>query len=190
LSNESKPDALKDKLKTTFAYSKNLFKTGALSPTSRKTEIEVCAHLPKDKTITVVEFGMGHGNITQEILSRISPDSKLYSFEINEDFCQHVANTIKDERLVIVNDGAENIMRHVKSPVHQIIGTIPFSFFSKEKSTKILKDSYEILEHGHYYTQALYTKFNFKKFEKVFDECELVRISYVPQEVVYHCKKL
>jgi len=189
LINEPKTDALKEKLKTSLAYSKNLFKTGAFSPTSRKTENEVCAHVPTAKGVTVVEFGMGHGNITQEILKRLSPDSRLYSFEINEEFCTHVAETIKDDRLIIVNDGAENLKKHVKTPVHQIVGSIPFSFFSKEKTAKILNDSYDILASGHYYSQALYTKFNFKKFEKVFDHCELVRISFVPQEIVYHCKK-
>lgn len=181
---------MRDKLKTRLAYSKNLFKTGALSSTSRKTEVEVCNKLPQNEDIIVVEYGMGHGNITQEILNRISPASKLYSFEINEEFCQHVAEQINDDRLVIVNDGAENLKKHVDTQIHQIIGTIPFSFFSKEKSQKILNDSYEMLKDNHFYSQALYTVFNFKKFEKVFDKCELVKISTVPREVVYHCQKI
>lgn len=183
---------MKQKLKTSFEFAKNLFVTGAISETSRKAEIEVCRHIPKKGKVVVVEYGMGHGNITREILKVLSLESKLYAFEVKQSFCEHVAETIKDDRLVIVNDGAENMKKHVvEDEIHMVIASIPFSFFSKEMAMGIIQDSYDLLATNHYYTQVLYTKFNFKKFEKVFDDCELTKLpKTIPTEYVYHCKKL
>lgn len=181
---------MKQKLKTSFEFAKNLFVTGAIMETSRKVEIEVCKYLPKGENKIIVEYGMGHGNITREILKQISPTSKVYAFEVNKDFCDHVRETIIDERLIIINDGAENIKEHIKEEVHIVIASIPFSFFSKEKAMGIIQDSYDLLAKDCYYSQALYTRFNFKKFKQVFEDCKIKTLAKVPPEYVYHCKKL
>ncbi len=181
---------MKQKLKTAIQFTKNLFVTGALTETSEKVEKEICRFIPKYNDSVIVEFGMGHGNITKEILRHVSPSSKVYAFEVKEEFCDHVAKAIKDDRLIIINDGAENMTKHVKERVDSIIASIPYSFFSKEKSAGIIQDSYEILNPNCYYSQVLYTKFNFKKFQPIFDNCELVKIPNFPTEYIYHCQKL
>lgn len=180
---------MNQKLKTRLEFAKNLFVTGAISETSRKVELEICSNIPKDKDVIVVEFGMGHGNITREILNSISLNSKLYSFEVNERFCEHVKSTILDDRLVIINDGAENMTKHINQPVHSVISSIPFTFFSKEKGIGIIQDSYDLLVSNGYYSQVLYTKFNFKKFQMIFDKCEILECPNLPTEYIYHCQK-
>lgn len=180
---------MRQKIKTTIEFTKNLFTTGAFMETSRKVEVEICRYLPKDKDITVVEFGMGHGNITREILNNISPASKVYAFEVKEEFCEHVRQTIKDERLIVINDGAENVKKHIEGEIYSVIASIPFSFFSKEKGLGIIQDAYDLLENQHYYSQVLYTKFNFKKFEAIFENCELKKLPNIPPEYIYHCQK-
>lgn len=96
---------------------------------------------------------------------------------------------INDDRLIIINDGAENIKSHVKEDVNSIIGSIPFSFFSKEKSLEIIQTAHDKLVHKAYYSQVLYTKFNFKKFKQIFERCDIIKIKNTPTEFVYHCKK-
>jgi len=181
---------MRQKLKTTLAFTKNLFTTGAFTETSRNVEIEICRYLPKDDHKVVVEFGMGHGNITKEILANLAPNSKLYAFEVKKEFCDHVRDSIKDDRLVIINDGAENMKQHIQEEVHAVIASIPFSFFSKEKGLGIIQDAYDQLAEGYYYSQVLYTKFNFKKFEQVFEDCEMKRLAHFPTEYIYHCRKM
>ncbi len=180
---------MKQKIKTTIEFTKNLFTTGAFTETSRKVELEICRHLPEGEPIVVVEYGMGHGNITKEILSRLPEGSKLYAFVVKKEFCDHVADTIKDDRLVIINDGAENAKAHVKEAVDSVIASIPFSFFSKEKGMGIIQDAYDLLKPGCYYSQVLYTRFNFKKFKAIFDKCEIIKIPNIPTEYIYHCLK-
>lgn len=177
------------KIKTSIAFTKNLFVTGAFSETSRKAEIEICKYIPKGDNKIIVEYGMGHGNITREILKNISPTSMVYSFEVKKSFCDHVSQTIDDPRLVIINDGAENIAKYLKENIDAVIGSIPYSFFSKEKSQKILRSTYDKMVNDSYYSQVLYTKFNFKKFQSIFDQCSIKKLKNTPTEYIYHCRK-
>jgi phospholipid N-methyltransferase len=180
----------KNKIKTALAYTKHFFTTGAFAETKRETEVEICSKLPKGSGKIIVEYGMGHGNISKEVLRVIAEDSKLYCFEVNKEFCELVRKEIPDERLVIINDSAENAKLHLPGQVDAFIGSIPFSFFSKEVANQILQDAYDLLSYGGYYSQVLYTKFNYKKFTKVFDECERVKIPALPPEYIFHCCKV
>ena len=180
---------MKQKVKTSLALAKNLFTTGAIRETTNLVEIEVCKFIPTDKAIRVVEFGIGHGNLTAKILEKMSSESKLIAFEVNKEFCDHVRAKLPDDRLTIINDGAENIKKHIDYKIDFVIATIPFSFFSKDKASAIIQGSYDLLSDGGYYSQALYTKFNFKKFQKVFSNAELIAVNKLPPEYVYHCQK-
>jgi phospholipid N-methyltransferase len=75
--------------------------------------------------------------------------------------------------------------------VDSVIGSIPFSFFSEEKSNKIIQDAYDKLVNNGYYSQVLYTKFNFKKFQKIFiNQCTMKSLKNIPPEFIYHCRKV
>ncbi|MEL7426750.1 MAG: methyltransferase [Bacteroidota bacterium] len=186
---EEKTQKVNHKFKTGLELAKNFFVTGALVETNSEVEFEICRHLPKSENAVIVEFGMGHGNITQQILNTISPASKLYAFEVNPDFCEHVKQTINDKRLTIINDGAENLMKHVAGDVDGIISSIPFSFISKNKRGEILKDSHESLVNEGYFSQVLLTKFKTKEFQKVFAECDVLTLKGFPTYYIYHCGK-
>jgi phospholipid N-methyltransferase len=177
------------KLSASIHYIKNILTTGAVGQTSRDVELEICSHLPRDDNRIIVEYGMGLGNITQEILNTIAATSKLYAFEVNKDFCEKTRESIDDARLVIINAGAETMSEYIQGPVDGFISSIPFSFFSKEVSDQIIQSSYDALREGFYFSQVLLTKFNFKKFTKVFDECEMKRLGNIPVEFIYHCRK-
>jgi len=65
-----------NKLKTAIHLAKNIRTTGALYQTSKKVEREIGAKLTDKDNQIFVEFGLGHGNITEAVLSRIAPTSK------------------------------------------------------------------------------------------------------------------
>ena len=180
---------VKERLKTTFQFTKNLLTTGAFKETSRKLEIEICSKLPQEADQVIVEFGMGHGNITREILKNISPTSRLYSFEVNEKFCEYAAKNIKDTRLTIINDGAENLLKHVDAPVSGFVSSLPLTIFSKELRMKILKTARDAMSENGFYSQIQYSKVHFKTFKRVFATYSVKRIISFPLEYVYHCQK-
>jgi len=177
------------KLKTAIEFAKNIATVGAFKETSTKVEREICAQLSAEKPLHIVEFGMGHGNITRAILDRISPESTVQSFEINKEFCEHVRQNITDTRLDIINESAEDFKKHVSTSVDYIITSLPFSFFSKEARHKLLTDSYEVLHQGGCYSQILYAKWASKPLKVVFDKVESTAIAGLPPEHVFHCWK-
>ncbi len=177
------------KLKTALAFTKNVFTTGAIFETSRKVELSITSKLTDQVDLVVVEYGMGHGNITKEILNKISADSKVYAFEVNKDFCDLVAEQIDDPRLTIVNKGAEDIDQVVAEQVDHIVSSIPFTLFSKEKTQQIFEISYKKLKSAGSFSQVQYSKVMKKKFEKFFDRFEERTISKLPPEFIYHCYK-
>jgi len=180
---------MKSKIASALQYTKHFATTGAISETSREVEIEITNRLAKEGKV-FVEFGMGLGNITKEILANIPQDAKLYCFEVKEEFCKKVREEIKDERLVIINDGAENIRKHIKEEVDNMVSSMPFTFFSKEKTELILGEAKAILKSGGFYSQILYSKIHYKKFSALWDGCEMIKTSNFPAGYIYHCSKI
>ncbi len=177
------------KIKSKLNFAKNVFTTGALFETSRKVEVEICKKVPTDRDCIIVEYGMGLGNITREILNRVNANSKVYAFEINEKFCKEVREDIPDERLIIINDGAQTVKEHIQEPVDVVIASIPYSFFPKEVGNAIIQDSKDILREGGFYSQVLYAKRHIPRFSEIFGQPEVVRIKGFPTEYVFHCGK-
>lgn len=178
------------KNKISLPLAKSLLVTGAISESSREVEIDICKYVSRSENKIIVEFGVGQGNITREILRTMSPTSKLYAFEVKESFCNHVKETITDDRLIVINDGAENLKKYVSGNINAVISSIPLSFFTKEKRFSIIQGAYDLLEDNSYYSQLLYTKFKSKKFLQIFEECYISSHKNLINEYIYHCKKL
>ncbi len=177
-----------DRIKTAIQFAKNVRTTGALYETSRKVELEITRNISQ-KDQVVIEFGLGHGNITQEILSRLSPTANLYSFEINKDFCEHVRKRISDDRLTIINDGAQTIQDYIEEPVDKIISSIPITIFPEELKEEILHKAKKALSPKGVFSQIFYTRTLTKRLKNHFSNVEVVRLFNIPMEYVHHCVK-
>lgn len=147
---------MKDTLKTAISFTKNLFTVGAIHETKPATVTEICSKIDASKDITVIEFGMGHGNMTREILNTMSKNSTLYSFEINGDFCKHVQENIKDNRLRVINDSALNFKKYIVDKVDNFIISIPFTFLKDKEAIDLVKSCFDSLKEDGYYSQVVY----------------------------------
>lgn len=143
-------------LKTSISFVKNLFTVGAFKETKPETVEEICSKIDSTKKLKVVEFGMGHGNMTKQILKRISKDSVVYSFEINSEFCAHVQENIKDPRLKVINDSALNFQKYILDEVDNFIISIPFTFLKNEEAEKLVKSCFDLLSKNGFYSQVVY----------------------------------
>jgi len=175
--------------KSVVDFTKNVKTTGALYQTSKQIEKEICSKIDQD-TKVVVEFGTGLGNITQRILDRLPADGKLYSFEVKAEFLADVKDLIKDDRLVLINDGAQNFDNYVKEEVDCFISSIPVTLIPKEVVMSALEKSYAALKTGNYFCQVLYSPFHKKKFSAVFDEVNIKTAASVPLGFIHHCRKI
>ncbi len=147
---------MKDTLKTAISFTKNLFTVGAIKETKPETVNEICSKINPTKKSIIVEFGMGHGNMTKEILNTISEDSELVSFEINSGFCQHVKENINDDRLRVINDSALNFQKYVLDKVDNFVISIPFTFLKDQEAIELVKSCFDQLTEEGTYSQVVY----------------------------------
>src|SRR4029077_6812040 len=77
----------------------------------------------------IVEYGPGVGVITTEVLRRMGPDTMLIAIETNPDFVSYLRDSIKDERLHVVEGSAESVdeilRRYGQSNASYVISGIP-----------------------------------------------------------------
>jgi len=141
----------------------------------------------------IVELGAGDGVITQHILNKMAPDATLLVFEINPELCQ-VISKIKDHRMILINDGAQNMEFHLHKNgighIDCIISAIPFVMLPDSLTNEILLLSKNLLKKDGVFIQMHYVRTIQKMYKGIFGN---VHISYVPLNIppgyVFRCIK-
>jgi phospholipid N-methyltransferase len=129
----------------TLQYVKTLLKdknVASIAPTSSFGIGKIFRLMDFAKADVIVEYGPGGGCITRPMLKKMKPNARLIVIETNDDFADHLEQSIDDPRLEVVRDSAENIesilaQRGIKE-ANYILSGIPFSLFDVEKKDRIL----------------------------------------------------
>ena len=123
---------------------------GSIVPSSRFLINELLKNINFENASAIVEYGPGTGCITAEILKRARWDAKLLCFETNKKFCRYLRNKIKDERLIIVNDSAENVNIYLKKfkirEIDCVISGLPFSMLPDYTKNIIINETKNTLK--------------------------------------------
>jgi len=175
---------------TALAFTKNLRTTGAFYETSRYVVNKISKFVLNTHAQTIIEYGAGHGNITKGILSKMHPNSQLYAFEINKQFCETLKK-IEDDRLIIINASASDVDKHFLEPnsMDCIISSLPFTFITNNDKKQILTKSHNLLKKDHYMTQVLYSSMHLNFFSFFFVACKSKIIMNFPPAYIYECRK-
>jgi len=89
---------------------------------------------------TVVEFGVGTGVYTEEILKRLHPEGTFLAFEIEPDLASAVAARLKDPRLRVINDSAEHVDDYLEdAKADYIISSVPFTSLPADVRRSLLE---------------------------------------------------
>ena len=130
-------------------FFKNPKEIGAVVPSSRFLIKEMLKSVDFEKAKYIAEYGPGTGRITTEILNRARGDAKVLCFEVNKKFCKHLRSNIKDERLVVINDSAEVINKHIKKlgidRLDYVICSLPFYTLGKYVKDNIINETKKAL---------------------------------------------
>ena len=149
---------------------------GSIIPSSKFLINEVLKNIDFENAKCIAEYGPGTGKITAEILKRSRKDAKILCFEVNKKFCNYLRKKIKDQRLVLINDSAENIKKYLKKLNIK-------KCFIIEEAKKSLKNSGKFVVY-----QFLYS---FKKC--IYNYFSKISIKFVPLNIpplfVYCCGK-
>jgi phospholipid N-methyltransferase len=125
---------------------------GSLIPSSRFLIDRLLSRVDWKRAQTIVEYGPGVGTITAHILARMSPETRLVVFEMNEDFVRYLGRAFPDPRLHVVHGSAENVQRELDrlkiDGADYIISGIPFNNMPVELREKIMRESRKALNPG------------------------------------------
>jgi phosphatidylethanolamine/phosphatidyl-N-methylethanolamine N-methyltransferase len=167
---------------------------GAMRPSSRFLTNKMLKNIPFKKALNLVELGSGTGVFTKEILKRMSADSKLLVFELNDTFYERLKLKITDPRVILIHDSAENLGLHLEkygiSKADIIISSLPLANFSINLRKKIIRSAKKGLKKGGRFIQFQYSlqakTFLNREFKTVRIHFELLNI---PPAFIYNCKK-
>ena len=147
-----------------------------------------------EKAKVVVELGAGSGAFTEELLSRMSPDAHLLSFEINPEFCKILRGTISDPRFILIEDSAAALPEHLKKlgfgQADYIISGIPFVTLPTELVHEIVTASHKSLKKNGLFIQFHYSSLIQKMYQQFFGNVEVKLVPLnIPPAFVMVCRK-
>lgn len=167
---------------------------GSIIPSSKFLIKELLKNIDFENAKYIVEYGSGTGCITSELLKKARKDTKILCFETNKRFCSYLKKLINDERLIIINDSAENIMKHIKRldipKIDYVVSGLPFSTLTPKRKITIIKETKKTLRDEGRFVIYQYFK-GFRKY--LYDYFSSISTKFValniPPCVVYVCEK-
>ena len=183
---------LNGRIKFLYEFIKNPKEVSSITQSSKFLIQELVNPIDFYKAQYIIEFGAGDGCVTKEILKRIKNNCKVLSFEIKKEFLKELRK-IRDKRLKIVEDRAENLFKYINSrKVDYIVSSLPLAA-SKNLEYKIIKIAYKSLKENGKYIQYQYAHNTLKSFYKLKKKFRDLKVKFIPLNMppafVYICKK-
>ena len=163
-------------------------RVASIAPSSQFVAKKMIKPIDFAKAKIIVELGGGTGAFTKAILKKMRSDAKLLCFETNNTYIKALSK-IPDKRLVLIQDGAEELSKYV-SKADAIVSGLPLVTLPKQLVLKILTESAAILSSKGVFTQIQYSLTTRKLLKNYFSE---VKIDFsplnIPPSFVYICRK-
>ncbi|MBI4143391.1 methyltransferase [Candidatus Woesearchaeota archaeon] len=182
-----------DKLLFFSTFLRNPKEIGSVMPSSKFLIKELLKDIDFENARYIVEYGPGTGCVTSGILKKARNDAKILCFETNKRFYSYLRKNIKDKRLVLINDSAENIQKHLRRldilKIDYIISGLPFSILSPKAKLTIIKETKKTLkDEGRF---VIYSIRNFKDYlYSYFSNISTRFVALnIPPCIVYICGK-
>ena len=135
-------------------FSRNFIKhprmLGSLIPSSRFLVNRLLDQVDWARADTVVEYGPGVGTFTEASLRRLKPGGRVVAIDTNRDFARYLSNTLRDDRLHVVEGSAANAQESLRERglgrADYVISGIPYSTMDPALRERILKTTHDVLQ--------------------------------------------
>jgi len=170
---------------------KNFREVGTVTRSGPSLRNKIASYLTNED-IHVLELGAGDGAITKALLQKLPANGKLLAFEINPNMFQAMVDSIDDDRLIAINDSAENVEAYMKlhdiESFDVIVSAIPYIVLPESLAKKILNLCKNNLKKGKPYLQVHYAKTLMSLYRGVFGNIKAHRVWInVPPAFVFEC---
>lgn len=181
---------MKKIFKNSVNFLKSVTTTGAIVESSPQTREEMTRYVNPNAPQIIVEYGTGTGVVTKAILNKMHPESKLYSFEINNDFIQQIAE-IKDDRFHFFHRSADEVDKVITTPesIDLVVSTVPITILPEELVISLTIKGEKLLKNGGHFSQLVFSPIFKNHFKRYFGNCEIEPAFNIPPAFVHHSEK-
>lgn len=174
----------------------NSFKSvGSVAPSSKYLVNKILKSIDFEQDLVIVEFGSGKGAFTKPLISKLSKNSHLICFELNEDFFNHISELdVGKSQVNFILDSAFNFEKHLQDlgidSVDYFISSLPLALFSSGKKSAWLAQCNHWLKPFGCLFQYQYSLNSYKLLKRFFANVDLsFTFINIPPAVVYQCTK-
>lgn len=163
-------------------------------PSSKYLGSRIVKRIKMKKGIVIVELGSGTGVFTIPILKKMPDDGILLAFEINHKLAEYMRKTIKDDRLVVIEDDAAKFghyLKKLKLPLADyVVSGLPIADFSRKDRQVLLSSIEHGLQQKGTYLQFQYLPLSLLHVKKVFQSKIVgLELRNIPPAFIYECRK-
>ena len=176
-------------------FLKNPREIGSIIPSSPFLAKAMIKEIDFTKAKAIVEFGPGDGCITKPLLTRMSAQTDLFAFEVNERFCDMLHPQVeKHPNLHLFNQSAEDVKAVLRARgieyANYIVSGLPMVILPPELRERIWQASLKILKPGGLYFQYHYSTALQSEYKRLFDSVEIKLVPLnIPPAYVFTCRK-
>jgi len=170
--------------------------SGTVAPSSSFLVRKMIEPINFNKKNVIVEFGTGNGCITNVLLERLGRNSKIYSFELNENFFSQCLRKLpKDNRLHILNQSAlafdEILKERGIEKVDYFVSSLPLSLFDEKDIDLLLSKINSTMKPNGKFIQFQYSLGKYNVIKKKFPKINLdFTLFNLPPAFIYSCQKI
>lgn len=167
--------------------------SGSITPSSRHLVRKCLKNVDFENAKVIVEFGVGDGVITEELLKKLNPNCRLIALEINENLCAYSRERFEEfPNLELHCTSAFDFDSLLKKldidKVDYFISSLPLSLFKKHEIEGLFNKIPDYLAGGGAYIQYQYSLGKYPYFKQVFDQVSVdFTIRNAPPALIFTC---
>lgn len=171
------------------------FKTsGTILAATKFTINKILSFIPFEQNLTILEIGLGDGCISNEIISKMTTDSKFIGIELNKEFYSDLKSKIIDPRVYLLNDNVLNLSSSLQriniTKIDVIVSTLPLSFFDKLELDSIFSQILSHMNENSTFIQAVHMPNISDLLNNHFRDIQSsIELRNLPPYIIYVCKK-
>lgn len=180
---------IREKVRFFRSFLANPRQVGAILPTSRRAVRDMLDMADFARARTVVELGAGTGVYTEEVIARLRPDARFLAFEVDSDLVGTLNERVRDPRLQVINDSAENVESYLNGDkVDVIVSGLPFTSLPQPVKRNIFGEMERVLAPGGVMVAIQYSTMAQRELERHFASVRR-RVSpvNVPPAFLFRC---
>jgi phospholipid N-methyltransferase len=180
----------RERLRFLRSFLKHPRQVGAVLPTSGRAVRAMLDLVAIEDARCVVEMGAGTGPHTREILARLGPDARFLAFEIDPVLADGLQQELRDPRLQVINDSAENLETYLDGDrADVVVSAVPFTSVPENVRDGLLKAARESLADRGTMVVLQYSPFMRRQLERAFGSVEWrFVLTNVPPAFLYACR--